>query len=68
MIIKSTTTFEKSFRELSRSDQQLVRETIFFFRDDPHHSSLRNHPLGRSMIGKRSISVTDDIRIIFMEK
>lgn len=68
MIIKSTTTFEKSFRELSRSDQQLVRETIFFFRECPHHPALRNHPLGRSMRGKRSISVTDDMRIIFTEQ
>jgi addiction module RelE/StbE family toxin len=60
--------FYKKFKRLSESDKGSVKETIRFFQDHPSHHSLRNHPLSWSMSGKRSISVTDDMRIIFIEK
>ena len=43
-------------------------DTIDFFREDPWHQSLRNHALTGSMTGKNSISVKEDLRIIFIEK
>ena len=49
--------FLKKFRQLSHVDQQAVLETIDFFKDEPHHASLRNHALESPMLGKRSISV-----------
>ena len=49
--------FLKKFRQLSYVDQQSVLETIDFFKDEPHHASLRNHALEAPMLGKRSISV-----------
>ncbi len=68
MIVQFTSSFDKAFAKLDVSMQEIVMDTIDFFKEHPFHSSLRNHPLGRSMTGKRSISVTDDIRIIFTEQ
>ena len=48
--------FNKSFRKLPHDTQEIILETILFFREDPHHASLRNHALEAPMLGKRSIS------------
>jgi mRNA-degrading endonuclease YafQ of YafQ-DinJ toxin-antitoxin module len=68
MIIQFIDAFDRVFEKLERPIQDDVRETLRFFREHPEHPSLRNHPLTGSMNGKRSISVSDDLRIIFVEK
>ena len=47
--------------------QGKVIETIEIFSKNPSHSVLRNHALRGAMLGKRAISVTGDVRIIFQE-
>lgn len=63
--------FQKSFRKRLEKLQPKLREkigeAIFRFRENPLDPTLRNHPLKGSMHGKRSFSVTGDIRIIFEE-
>jgi addiction module RelE/StbE family toxin len=44
------------------------RDTIILFATDPHHKSLRNHPLQGKLAGYRSIDVTEDWRAVFREK
>ena len=68
MRIDYSPAFQKRFRLLSISDKDSVSDTIDFFKDHPHDPSLRNHPLEAPMYGKRSISVRDDLRIIFIER
>ncbi len=68
MIVKFSSSFDKSFGQLSKQDQEIAMDTIEFFKDLPNHPSLRNHALRGSMSGKRSISVHDDLRIIFIER
>ena len=68
MNIKYKDSFNKAFRKLPYDTQEIVLETILFFRENPHHTSLRNHALEAPMLGKRSISAWADIRIIFIEK
>lgn len=60
--------FLTHFKKLSRDDKRSTQDTINFFRDDPHHPSLRNHPLTGSLSGYHAISVRDDLRIIFRER
>jgi mRNA-degrading endonuclease YafQ of YafQ-DinJ toxin-antitoxin module len=60
--------FYDAFRRLSSSDKKAVKDVIDLFQDDPHDPSLHNHPLGKPMLGKRSISAGSDLRIIFREK
>ena len=68
MYIDYSPDFQRRFKLLSKNDKDAVRATIDFFKDDPHHTSLRNHPLEAPMLGKRSISAWPDLRIIFIEK
>lgn len=42
-------------------------EALQFFKEDPSHSLLRNHPLKEKLAGYRSIDVTEDYRAIFKE-
>ena len=56
MYIDYSPDFQRRFKLLSKNDKDAVRATIDFFKDDPHHTSLRNHPLEAPMLGKRSIS------------
>jgi mRNA-degrading endonuclease YafQ of YafQ-DinJ toxin-antitoxin module len=60
--------FLKKFRQFSHADKKAIRDTIDFFKDHPQDPSLRNHALEAPMFGKRSISVRDDLRIIFIER
>lgn len=60
--------FLTRFKRLSEYKKESTREIIRLFQDHPFDPSLHNHPLSGSMTGKRSISVTDDMRIIFTEK
>jgi mRNA-degrading endonuclease YafQ of YafQ-DinJ toxin-antitoxin module len=43
----------------------LAKEVLEFFIENPHHSSLRNHPLDPPLERYRTISVDDDLRILF---
>lgn len=60
--------FDGAFRRLPISGKDAVLEAIKLFKENPHDPSLHNHPLDKPMIGKRSISAGDDLRIIFRER
>lgn len=60
--------FYKKFKKLKENEKESTKQTIRFFQEHPSDPFLRNHALTGSMEGKRSISVDDDIRIIFVEK
>jgi len=47
--------------------KEKVNLSIEKFYQDPFDPSLKNHPLHGGMSGRRSISVTGDVRIIFEE-
>ncbi len=59
--------FKKQYRKLPQNIRTKVDSTLRQFRQDPFQPKLRNHALTGSMKGKRSISVTGDMRIIFEE-
>lgn len=63
--------FQKSFRKryekFPSKIQENVDEAILRFRSDPLNPVLKNHSLKGSMLGKRSFSVTGDMRVIFEE-
>lgn len=59
--------FEKSYRKLSAKLQIKVDETLEIFQSNPFDQRLRNHALKDDLKGKRALSVTGDIRIIFEE-
>jgi addiction module RelE/StbE family toxin len=67
MIIRLHKKFDKSYKKLSSKLKQKVDFTMINFRRNPHDILLRNHPLSGKMNGKRAISVTGNIRIIFEE-
>lgn len=59
--------FTKNYAKLSKKLQAKTDETLLKFALDPFDPRLKNHPLKGSMFGKRAISVTGDVRIIFEE-
>ena len=59
--------FQKAFLKLDKKHREKVLSTIQIFQENPLSQILRNHTLKGSMLGKRAISVTGDLRIIFEE-
>lgn len=59
--------FSKRYSKLIPKLKNKVDNAIIRFQTDPLDSSLCNHALSGSMHGKRAISVTGNVRIIFEE-
>lgn len=59
--------FDKAYKKLSKKLQLKVSQTIEIFYNNPFEKSLKNHSLKDNLKGKRAISVTGDVRIIFEE-
>ena len=57
--------WQKYFFRLSRDQKILTLDVIDFFLENPYHPSLRNHPLDPPLEKYRSISLDDDLRILF---
>ncbi|WP_347240591.1 hypothetical protein [Thermus sp.] len=57
--------FYKSLSELTREEQDQVRETVFLFLQNPKHPSIKWHKLRKK--GFSSIYVNLDLRIILYE-
>ena len=63
------TRFHRSFvKDYHRADGKI--KTAFewrlaFFAADPHHISLKNHPLSGAYKGYRSINITGDFRAVY---
>ena len=68
MQIKYLPEFYDGFRRLSSSEKEAVKAVIDMLQDNPLDPSLQNHALDKPMIGKRSLSTWDNLRIIFREK
>ena len=67
MILKLHRDFKKSFEKLPTKHQDKVNEILDQFLENPNDRTLRNHELKGKLNGKRAISVTGDLRIIFQE-
>ncbi len=67
MIIDFHKYFNKRYEKLNPNIQNKIDIAIEKFRKDPFDPILKNHPLKGLMRGRRSFSVTGDIRIIFEE-
>ena len=63
--IEYRSSFQRSLKKLSSDEISLFKETVEFFREDMYHPSLRNHPLDPPLEKYRSISLDDDLRILF---
>ncbi len=59
--------FKKDYNKLPKSTRSKAELAIRKFATNPFDPSLKNHPLKGGMTGKRAISVTGDVRIIFEE-
>jgi len=59
--------FKRRYKRLDKFSRKRVDLSIEKFYRDPFDPSLRNHALSGKMNGKRAISVTGDIRIVFEE-
>ncbi len=67
MNIKYHKRFEKQFKKLLEKDKKKVLGAIENFIDNPRNVSLKNHSLKGMLMGKRAISVSSDMRIVFEE-
>lgn len=65
MIFKFHKNFDKSYSKLGLKLQKKVDVALERFQINPFDETLSNHGLKGSMLGKRAISVTGDVRIIF---
>ena len=66
MLVRSHKRFDKQFQKLSPKLQEKVKNTIKEFRKNPYEAQLYNHPLRGRLERKRAISVTSNVRIIFI--
>ena len=57
--------YDRLFSELTREHKSLTKEVLELFEIDHFHPSLRNHPLDPPLEKYRSISLDDDLRILF---
>jgi len=67
MKIKYHKNFEKQFKKLNQSKKDKALLIIDIFINNPNSKQLLNHALKGVLLGKRSISVSFDLRIIFEE-
>ena len=65
--IDFSTRFNRDLAAAPREIKAAFRDALQLFRDDPHHSALRNHALTGSFSGYYSIDVTEDWRALFTE-
>ncbi|MDQ1299805.1 MAG: mRNA interferase YafQ [Patescibacteria group bacterium] len=59
--------FEKQFAKLSSKAKEKATERLLIFVVNPFDSILQNHSLTGVFLGCRSISITGDIRAIYLE-
>lgn len=59
--------FKKQYKKLDEFSRKKVNLSIKRFHENPFNPLLKNHKLNGSMSGRRAISVTGDLRIIFEE-
>lgn len=57
--------WEKYFSKISRYHKTITNDAVEFFLENPYHPSLRNHPLDPPLEKYRTLSVDDDLRILF---
>lgn len=67
MIIDFHKKFDKHYQRLTPKLRTKIDKILKIFVANPFDPILGNHPLKGSMQGKRSISVTGDLRIVFKE-
>lgn len=68
MTIQFSRDFNKSLKKLKRSDVKIynrVTKNIEYFIHNPKHPSLRLHKLAGNLKNYYSLSVTQNLRIIF---
>ena len=59
--------FKKSLKKQPRKIQLKFKEKFFIFEDNQFHYSLNNHALTGKLQGWRSINITGDIRVHYVE-
>lgn len=67
MMVKYHKTFEKQFKKLSKKLKEKTINTIDIFINNHKDKRLLNHKLKGTLIEKRAIYVSPDLRIIFEE-
>ncbi len=67
MKIKFHKNFKKQFDKLSDKKKRKVLDIINVFINNPKDKKLKNHNLKGRLIGKKAISVSPNLRIIFEE-
>ena len=67
MKIEYHKSFQKAFKKLDKKMQDKVMRRIRLFQRDINYPLLKNHALKGDMKGKRAISVTGNVRIVFEE-
>ena len=65
MNIQFHSSFRKAFQKQSKQVQDAFEMRIELFMQDPYHSVLRNHAVGRAYPGCRSVNVTGDVRALY---
>ena len=67
MIIQTRKSWDKSYKKLDQKIKNKVIETISIFSENPTNYILNNHKLKWLQNNLRSINVTWDYRILFVE-
>jgi mRNA-degrading endonuclease YafQ of YafQ-DinJ toxin-antitoxin module len=68
MNLRYSRQFSTSLRKPGPQDKRATRLALEVFAENPNEPSLHNHPLTAVMTGKRSFAVTDDLRVVFVER
>ncbi len=60
--------FEKQYKNLTPSQRQKFKERRDLFLQDQFNPVLNNHSLKGRYLGYRSINITGDLRVIYIQK
>lgn len=66
-LIRYSNLVNKKRKALPLEIKIAFREVRELFLENPHHLTLRNHPLREKFAGHRSIDVSEDYRSLFKE-
>jgi addiction module RelE/StbE family toxin len=67
MTIKYSKGFLKHVKKLSPELRQQLQDRLVLFDENPLHPTLRNHALKGKYKDYRSISVTGDVRVLYLQ-
>lgn len=68
MTISYSDNFVREAKKFNKQQRQKLHERLCIFSNSPLHPILRNHPLKGKYKAYRSIDITGDVRVLYLQE